>query len=95
MRRRQTAALTDGVDKGPVGYEGTAEWRPNIPDYGFYRVVVKMVSSQSAEGDADAERKLDTREVWLAVVPPLARCRAAANSAGRCRTATSRCRFRI
>ncbi len=68
---QQTAAFADGVDKGPVGYEGTAEWRPNIPDYGFYRVVVKMVSPQSAEGDADSQRKLDPREVWLAVVPPL------------------------
>ncbi|HJQ79113.1 MAG TPA: hypothetical protein VJ828_04115 [Lacipirellulaceae bacterium] len=68
---QQTAALTDGVDKGLVGYEGTAEWRPNIPDYGFYRVVVKMVSPQASDGDGDSERNLDSREVWLAVVPPL------------------------
>jgi hypothetical protein len=68
---QQTAPLTDGVDKGPVGYEGTAEWRPTIPGFGFYRVVVKMVSPQAVAGNAGTDRKLDPREVWLAVVPPL------------------------
>jgi hypothetical protein len=68
---QQTAQLNDGVDKAPVGYEGTAEWRPNIPDYGFYRVVVNMVSPQAAEGGDNPGRKLDSREVWLSVVPPL------------------------
>jgi hypothetical protein len=70
---QRTAEITDGIGEGPVGYEGTAEWRPNIPDYGFYRVVVRMTSSEASENSANTERKFeDPRTVWLAVVPPLA-----------------------
>jgi hypothetical protein len=65
---KHTAEITDGIGEGPVGYEGTATWRPKIPDYGFYRVVVKMLSSESGAG---GEGKLDSRNVYLAVVPPL------------------------
>ncbi len=62
--------VMDGIGEAPAGYEGNSEWRPKIPDFGFYRVVVKMISSQ-AGGNTDADRELDSRTVWLAVVPPL------------------------
>ena len=68
---QQKTEITDGVGQGPAGYEGKAEWRPKVPDYGLYRVVVKMLSSELEDGDAGVERTLDNRTVWLAVVPPL------------------------
>jgi hypothetical protein len=63
--------VTDGVQPSPDGYEGTTEWHPNIPDYGYYRVVVQMLSSNSAATRTDAERELSSRTIYLAVVPPL------------------------
>ncbi len=56
----------------PKGYEGSKKWHPKIPDYGFYRVVVRMNSSASAEGHNDAEKQLARPPVDLVVVPPLA-----------------------
>ena len=69
---QQRAEITDGVAQGLVGYEGKTEWRPKIPDYGLYRVVVKMLSSEAAGANAGGERTLDNRTIWLAVMPPLA-----------------------
>ncbi len=63
--------ITDGVDRRPDGFEGTTEWRPKIPDYGYYRVVVQMLSSKSDDARSDAERELASRTIYLAVVPPL------------------------
>jgi hypothetical protein len=64
----------DAVESGaptPDGYEGTSEWRPNIPDYGYYRVEVRMLSAQTGE-NADAKRELASpRTIYLAVAPPL------------------------
>lgn len=62
--------VVDGVGEAPAGYEGTLEWRPKLPDFGFYRVIVKMLSAQ-VEGRSDEDRELDSRTIWLAVVPPL------------------------
>jgi hypothetical protein len=63
--------VTDGVNRGPDGYEGKSEWQPKIPDYGYYRVVVRMLSTESASGRTDAERELSSRTIDVAVVPPL------------------------
>lgn len=67
---KRTDDVVDGVGEGPAGYEGQLEWRPKIPDFGFYRVVVKMISAQGSD-HADAGRELNSCTVWLAVVPPL------------------------
>ena len=64
-----SAGVTEGGDS-PQGYEGTIKWQPKIPDYGFYRVVVRMMSSEAA-GRSDSERQLGSRTVDLVVVPPL------------------------
>jgi hypothetical protein len=61
--------VTDGVAQGPDCFEGTTEWRPKIPDYGFYRVNVKMFSKDE-EGEM-AERLLASRTICLAAAPPL------------------------
>ncbi len=68
---RQTPDIVDGTGDAPAGYEGTAEWRPDIPEYGFYRVVVNMRSADGATAQSDIRRELDNRVVWLAVAPPL------------------------
>jgi hypothetical protein len=62
-------ASTDGAGT-PAGYEGSARWQPHIPGFGYYRIVVKMLSSEATGGN-DLDRELDSRDVWLAVVPPL------------------------
>jgi hypothetical protein len=63
--------LTEG-GKAPEGYEGTITWKPKIPDYGFYRVVVMMKSSKSGEG-TDTERQIAPPKTKdLVIVPPLA-----------------------
>ncbi|MFO0789903.1 MAG: hypothetical protein U0805_10630 [Pirellulales bacterium] len=54
----------------PEGYEGTLKWQPKIPDYGFYRVVVRMMSAEPGAGTSD-DRELGGRTVDLVVVPPL------------------------
>jgi hypothetical protein len=56
---------------GPNGYEGTKKWQPKIPGFGFYRVVVRMTSSELSDGQVDAEHQLGSRTVDLVVVPPL------------------------
>ena len=64
----------DGVAKGgeePDGYEGTIKWQPKIPDYGCYRVVVRMKSSESADGKTASQNELASRTIDLVVVPPL------------------------
>jgi hypothetical protein len=63
--------VTDGVDRAPDGYEGTSEWQPKMPDYGYYRVIVRMLSSDSAVASSGAERELSSRTIYIAVVPPL------------------------
>jgi hypothetical protein len=59
----------DGAARTPV-FEGTIKWQPNIPDFGFYRVVVLMKGSDKA-GSHSGERQLRNETVDLAVVPPL------------------------
>jgi hypothetical protein len=67
---RSTAAVESG-NSAPDGYEGVTDWHPKIPDYGYYRVVVRMVSARIDES-TDAQRELATpRTIYLAVVPPL------------------------
>jgi hypothetical protein len=68
---RQEQDVIDGTGGAPAGYEGTAQWRPTIPECGFYRVVVNMLSAEVAADQPDVERELDNRTVWLAVAPPL------------------------
>jgi len=65
------AKMADG-DVGPCGFDGATEWRPSIPDYGSYRVVVNMLSSESADDDTDAARQLGSRTIDFVVVPSLA-----------------------
>ncbi len=69
-KTNRNAATSESGD-GPNGYEGNLEWRPDIPDYGFYRVVVRMMSSKAAAGHNEGERQLDSRTVDLVVAPPL------------------------
>ena len=68
---RKASDIVDGVGNTPKGYEGLTEWRPKIPRYGFYSVVVTMLSSDSTGHQTEEERKMDRRVIWLAVVPPL------------------------
>jgi hypothetical protein len=68
----KTGDNREGAAGGPNGYEGTTEWRPEIPDYGYYRIVVRMLSAKKSDGDAEKERILASRTIYLAVVPPLA-----------------------
>lgn len=39
--------IVDGVGNAREGYQGAIDWRPPIEDYGFYRVRVRMIGSQS------------------------------------------------
>ncbi|TWT46661.1 hypothetical protein [Botrimarina hoheduenensis] len=39
--------IVDGVGNSRDGYEGSIDWRPPIDDYGFYRVRVRMIGSES------------------------------------------------
>ena len=65
-------ATADGPPAAPAGYEGSTEWRPQIPTSGYYRIVVKILSSESAEGATELERVLHPEvPIRLAVVPPL------------------------
>jgi hypothetical protein len=68
---RKASDIVDGVGNAPKGYEGVTEWRPNIPGPGFYSVIVTMLSSDDSGKQSEADRKMDRREIWLAVVPPL------------------------
>ena len=68
---KKASDIVDGVGNTPAGYEGSTQWRPTIPGYGFYSVVVKMLSSDSSGKHTDDEREMDRRVIWLAVVPPL------------------------
>jgi hypothetical protein len=65
----RSAEVSDGGE-GRECYEGTIKWRPKIPDYGFYRVVVLMKSSQ-AQSSSEAEKRLGSSTVDLVVAPPL------------------------
>jgi hypothetical protein len=61
-----------GTASAPAGYEGTCEWRPEIPGAGYYRVVVKILSGDSTDTPTDAERELHPeRTIYLTVLPPL------------------------
>ncbi len=66
-------ASDDPNDKMPPrsSYEGSVQWRPQIQEHGYYRVVVQMLSSKPAKGDHDIEQELASRTIYLAVVPPL------------------------
>ena len=50
-----------GLDK-PAGYAGTATWKPEIKDYGFYRARVTMFS--------EGGKKNYEREATLAIIRP-------------------------
>jgi hypothetical protein len=68
---RRVSDIVDGIGNTPKGYEGASEWRPDIKGYGFYSVVVTMLSSDATGQQTDQERQMDRRVIWLAVVPPL------------------------
>lgn len=68
---RRASDIIDGIGNTPKGYEGASDWRPNIPQHGFYSVVVTMLSTDSTGRQTDEERTMDRRVIWLAVVPPL------------------------
>jgi hypothetical protein len=68
---QQAASDQAAAPDAPNGYEGRETWRPKIPDYGFYRVDVRMLSSGSPGGQDDADRQLGKGDMWLAVMPPL------------------------
>jgi hypothetical protein len=68
---KKASDIVDGIGNTPAGYEGRTQWRPAIPGYGFYSVNVKMLSSDSSGKQTDDQREMDSRVVWVAVVPPL------------------------
>ena len=68
---KKASDIVDGIGNTPAGYEGNTQWHPAIPGYGYYSVVVKMLSSDLSGKHTDDERKMDSRVIWLAVVPPL------------------------
>jgi hypothetical protein len=68
---KKASDIVDGIGNTPAGYEGSTQWRPAIPGYGLYSIHVKMLSSDASGKHTDAEREMDSREVWIAVVPPL------------------------
>jgi hypothetical protein len=68
----KTAKAAESATKAPAAYEGTTEWRPTIPDYGYYCIDVRMLSAESAKGSSGVERELASRKIHLAVVPPMA-----------------------
>jgi hypothetical protein len=68
---RKASDIVDGIGNAPKGYEGVTEWRPKIPQHGFYTVVVTMLSSDATGKQTEAQRKMDRRVIWLAVVAPL------------------------
>jgi hypothetical protein len=69
---KKASDIVDGIGNTPAGYEGSTQWRPKIPGYGFYSVNVKMLSSDTGGKHTDEEREMDSRVIWIAVVPPLA-----------------------
>jgi hypothetical protein len=66
----KTGDIREGSNQTPDGYEGTCNWHPKVPDYGYYRVVVRMLSAQAAQ-TAGAQRELASRTIYLAIAPPL------------------------
>lgn len=63
---KRASDIVDGVGDHQAGYEGETEWHPEIEKhgtYGFYHVLVKMISSQTGE-----EMYRDV--ITLAVIPP-------------------------
>ena len=68
---KKASDIVDGIGNTPAGYEGSTQWRPAIPGYGFYSVNVKMLSSDSSGKHTDDQREMDSRVIWIAVVPPL------------------------
>jgi hypothetical protein len=69
---KKASDIVDGIGNTPAGYEGSTQWRPTIPGYGFYSVNVKMLSSDASGKHSEDEREMDSRVIWLAVVPKLA-----------------------
>jgi hypothetical protein len=69
--QQHAAVVNEAVPKAPNGYEGRETWRPKIPDYGFYRVDVRMLGAGAPGARDDAERQLGKGDMWLAVMPPL------------------------
>lgn len=69
-KKKRPVGIAAG-SSGPDGYEGTRTWKPRIPDYGFYRVAVRMVSSESDASLEGSIRPLGSRTVDLVVAPPL------------------------
>jgi len=65
------AGTTQDAAQSHDGYEGLAEWRPTIPDYGYYRIVIRMLSGTGGNKSGEADRQLASRTIHLAVVPPL------------------------
>ena len=65
---------SDAAEKSdaPDGYEGSIDWKPTIPDYGFYRISVRMsTADHTAAGAAGESQLAPPRTVDLVVVPPL------------------------
>jgi hypothetical protein len=69
-KKNRAAGIMEGGG-GPDGYEGELEWQPKIPDYGFYRVVVRMMGSESEESRADNKSDVGNSTVDIVVAPPL------------------------
>lgn len=62
----------DGNNKEDAteGFEGVCTWKPSIPDFGFYRIVVQMMNSKTKD-NSKAGEPFEKQTVDLVVVPPL------------------------
>jgi hypothetical protein len=69
--KAQAAKSRDGVGQAPDTFEGRATWQPKIADYGYYRVEVQMVSSESTDSQTIHSPGFGTRTISFAMVPPL------------------------
>lgn len=69
VSKQRTAEGKDPEDT-TEGYEGVRTWKPTIPDYGFYRIVVQMKSGKATK-DTKAGEAFEKQTVDLVVVPPL------------------------
>ncbi len=67
---KQRTAEGKGSEDATEGYEGVRTWKPTIPDYGFYRIVVQMMNAKAKDSIKEGE-PFEKKTVDLVVVPPL------------------------
>lgn len=69
INKQRTAEGKDSED-ATEGYEGVRTWKPSIPDFGYYRIVVQMMNAKAKNSVGEGE-PFEKQTVDLVVVPPL------------------------